>query len=330
MSDRFTIASQWFFRLQTEDLSPSEFSDWMRWYEEDSRNRAAFEEAQALFEASRALPTDARARWAQDVMPARKIRQPWWSVVRGHGVWRLAGGAVALGVAAVALLFLTLNAPPQHVTVSFQTPLAKHGREILPDGSIVELGARSSISVNFSSESRYVVLEAGEALFTVAKDASRPFIVQAGQIRVRAIGTEFNVRRAGESTTVSVREGIVEVGSGKPNSRMVRVSAGELVVMDKSSSAPLAKSIDSAAVASWQQGRLEFDNEPLRVIVATVNRYSAREIVVTDPNLYDLRVTATVDERHIHEWLDGLSQILPVRVIEVSQGTVLLSPRGDS
>ena len=84
--------------------------------------------------------------------------------------------------------------------------------------------------------------------------------------------------------------------------------------------------VDPVAVSAWQTGRLEFVNEPLRVVVATVNRYSPREIVVTDQSLSDLRITGTVSGDHTEEWLRALPEIIPVRVIEVSKETVLVSP----
>lgn len=347
--ERFVAAGRWLFRLQAEDVTPEEFADWLQWYEEDPLNRAAFEEAQAVFEAARGMPIEERRDWAEALRAStppggsrlqeknNRTRRGW---LAWPGSWtvsqRWAASAAALALVTIALsAWLTgaMDPPPPQLTTTFQTPLATHRSETLPDGSTVHLGARSSISVNFSSETRYVVLEAGEALFTVAKDASRPFVVQAGQVAVRAIGTEFNVRRAAESTTVAVSEGVVEImrgasraGSSAGGSNGIRIPAGEQLVIETASSPPTAKPIEVAAVSAWQSGRLEFENETLRVVIATVNRYSEREIVITEPGLNELRITGTVDGRQTNAWLSELPEIIPVRVIEVSKGTVLISP----
>jgi transmembrane sensor len=349
--ERFALAGRWLFTLQTEDVSHEEFSNWLQWYEQDPLNRAAFEEAQALFEAARGISVEERRDWAGALLASARVRgarprevdtspmpmRKGWLGWRGTWLaprqWAAAAAVFAsLAIALSAWLTGVMEPGPQ-LTTTFQTPLATHRSEALPDGSVVHLGARSSISVNFSSETRYVVLEAGEALFTVAKDSSRPFVVQAGQVAIRAIGTEFNVRRAAESTAIAVGEGVVEIvrgtsRDGSPTSRTtgVRVSAGEQLVIETDWTPPTAKPIELAAVAAWQSGRLEFENATLRVVVATVNRYSPREIVITDPRLNDLRITGTVDGRQTNEWLSELPEIIPVRVIEVSKGTVLISP----
>jgi transmembrane sensor len=339
---RFTIASEWFLRLQADDISPQEFGEWMAWYEADPLNRAAFEEAQTVFEAARTIPSEERERGARVLMrstpgePARGKRKAWFGELRVQSP-RL--GYLAAAAALVAATgFLAWSArdwvsQPVQLTATLETPVATHRSETLPDGSVVLLGARSSISLHYSGDTRYLVLEGGEALFKVAKDPARPFVVQAGPVTVRAVGTEFNVRRAAGSTTVAVSEGVVEVlherSSAQPDldaSKGVRLFAGNQVTIEAATEKPAVKPIQLAAVSSWQSGRLEFANEPLRLVIATVNRYSSREIVVTDASINDLPITGTVDGRDADEWLRALPGIIPVEVNEISKGTVLISP----
>lgn len=339
--NRFSAAGEWLLRLQADDVQPDEFSAWMQWYESDPLNRAAFEEVQAALESARALPASKRDEWTRALLTQRAPAEPrssllsWWKRFAGSPGYRTSFASGALLVMAIgAAAWLTFPEPPQ-ITAAFQTPVATHRTETLPDGSIVRIGARSSVSLSYSGETRYVVLESGEAFFTVAKDAARPFVVQAGPVSIRAVGTEFNVRRAGDNTTVAVSEGIVEVvrhGStpaGEKESRRVpadvRLKAGEQVAMDLAGM-PAVRPIQVAAVSAWQTGRLQFVNEPLRLVIATVNRYSSREVVVTDASLGDLRITGSLDGRDIDEWLRALPVIVPVRVVEVSKGTVLVSP----
>lgn len=345
--NRFAIAGKWLLRLQADDVEADEFSAWLAWYEADPQNRAAFEEAQAALEAARALSGEERVRWARELLEprrpsnwARPIRFAWWRSLVAAPRYAVFATVALIGLAIGSVAWLEEPQPQSTAptaTVTIHTPIATHRTEALPDGSVVHLGARSSISLNFSNQTRFLVLESGEAFFTVAKDAARPFVVQAGQVRVRAIGTEFNVRRAAESTTVAVSEGVVEVAQTKSRARGaaatgyengIRVSAGEQVVIRGAgtSEPPVMKPIQVAAVLAWQSGRIEFENEPLRFVVATVNRYSPREIVITDRSLHDLRVTGTVSGQHTEEWLRALPEIIPVKVIEISKETVLVSP----
>jgi transmembrane sensor len=212
----------------------------------------------------------------------------------------------------------------------------------LPDNSVVKLGALSSLSINFTSAARYLVLEGGEALFTVEHDAARPFVVQAGSVRIKAVGTQFNVRRAEESTFVAVKEGVVEVTqermppntisasadpARRPSTEIIRVVAGEQALAEHSELPLKLTAIAPQTVATWQEGRLEFVDESLRTVIATVNRYSRREIVLTDSAaLGDLRFTGIVMESRIDDWVDAIQEVFPLRASGAGKGAILLSP----
>jgi transmembrane sensor len=220
-------------------------------------------------------------------------------------------------------------------TSAFKTERATNRDISLPDGSRVRLGAKSQLFVNFTSQTRYVVLEGGEAYFDVAKDTERPFLVQAGEVTIRAVGTEFNVRRVMDKTIVAVTEGVVEVrqslrprqSTNQGASKAIRVVAGEQVSIDPAAAVVSVKQVASEAVVGWQQGRLEFVDEPLSMVIDTINRYSHREIVITDKAINELRFSGTVAREHIDEWLFALSEIFPVEVRRVGNETVLISQR---
>ena len=339
---RFAAAGEWLLRVQDDDLGQEEFAAWLQWYEADPLNRAAFEEAQSAFESANRLRAGERERWAKELIDATPVHaavsatRPRWSLDR-MGWLAVAASAVTIAAGVVAWQSWMDDEAPLALTTTLHTPRATHRVEKLPDGSTVQLGARSSISLSYSRETRYLVLESGEAFFTVAKDPARPFVVQAGSIAVHAVGTEFNVRRDGESTVVTVREGKVEIVKAVANAgaspgvqqasvNPVRLGAGEQAAARDPESGLAIRTVSAQAIAAWQRGRLEFADEPLRQVVATVNRYSAREIVVTDQSLANLRITGTVAEDRIDEWMRALPAIFPIRVVEVSPETVLLSP----
>lgn len=337
--DRFATAGEWLLRVQDDDLGQEEFAAWLQWYEADPLNRAAFEDAQSAFESANRLRASDRDRWARQLIHGESapVLPPSATHARARTWWAaLAASAIALAAGIGAWQWMD-DEPPQTLTTTLQTPRATHRLEKLPDGSTVELGARSAISLSYSRETRYVVLESGEAFFTVARDSARPFVVQAGSVAVRAVGTEFNVRRDGESTVVTVREGKVEIvkapassgaSSGEQQAPVstVRLGPGEQAAARDPESGLAIRTVSPQAIAAWQKGRLEFADEPLRQVIATINRYSAREIVVTDQSLANLRITGTVAEDRIDEWMRALPAIFPIRVVEVSRETVLLSP----
>lgn len=166
-------------------------------------------------------------------------------------------------------------------------------RAPLADGSAVTLNTDTAIRTAFDDRIRRVELLRGEALFDVAKDPARPFVVVAGDVRVRAVGTSFSVRaHADDQVEVIVREGVVEVwrgAEGKP----VRLAAEHAVQV-----APLgafrptivgAAAVDRAM--AWRQGQIDLDGLTLGQAAAEFARYSDRRIVIDDPALAGLKVT---------------------------------------
>ena len=155
---------------------------------------------------------------------------------------------------------------------------------VLPDGSVVSLNTNSEISVQFTSEARNINLLRGEALFDVAKNVHRPFIVSAGDTRVRAVGTSFTVSRLPQKPIqVLVKEGIVELQrTNTPEAIPVRASANIRAI------APLDAPIITVAMPEeklardleWQYGRIALDNETLADAAGEFARYSEVRIIV--------------------------------------------------
>lgn len=339
--NRLEVASDWLLRIQAGSLDSEELTRWLQWYDADPANRAAFEKIQATFESIHTLPRSDRSAWARRLDALEQPERSWLPVLPllfSRRVWAV---AFALTMAVIAGLVVWQFAGRGSVeTSAFKTERATHRDISLPDGSRVRLGASSRLFVNFTPQTRYLVLEGGEAFFEVAKDRERPFLVQAGEVTIRAVGTEFNVRRVMDKTIVAVTEGVVEVRQSlrsddrRPRQaasvsapKAIRVAAGEQVSIDPAAAVVSVRPIDSEAVIGWQEGRLEFVDEPLGMVIGTINRYSHREIVITDKAIHELRFSGTVSRDHIDEWLTALPEIFPVDVRRVGNETVLISPR---
>ena len=353
-SDRLEIASDWLLRIQDGSLDSEDLTQWLQWYDADSANREAFERVQATFESIHALPLSERSAWASRLDdPQQPERQKFRERnLFDKQIWRLFvpiswfSRRVWAPVFTVTLAFIVgiviwqLGRNRSIETSAFKTERATHRDVSLPDGSRIRLGAKSQIFVNFTSQTRYLVLEGGEAFFKVAKDSERPFLVQAGGVTVRAVGTEFNVRRVMDQTIVAVTEGTVDVlQSLEPDHRRprqatarntsIRLVAGEQVSIGPLEPVVSIKQIEPKAVKGWQEGRLEFADEPLGLVIDTINRYSHRDVVITDQAIKGLRFTGTVSREHIDEWLFALSEIFPLDVRRVGNETVLISQRAD-
>lgn len=183
-------------------------------------------------------------------------------------------------------------APVAEAGRSVATSVGQRARMVLADSSSVALDTDSAVAVRMDERARSVTLQRGRAFFRVAKDPRRPFIVTAGDKRVRAVGTEFEVRLAGDEVIVTVVEGTVEVTgrSGGPV-QMTRapVHAGnQLVARDDARWA--TRAIDPRQSTSWLAGRLSFMGEPLGEAVREMNRYSHQKLVFRGGQVPDQRI----------------------------------------
>jgi transmembrane sensor len=135
-----------------------------------------------------------------------------------------------------------------------------------------------------------------------------------------------------DQTIVAVTEGAVDVLPPRPAAapdkpKAIHLTAGELVSIGPLEPVVAVRQVESKAVNAWQEGRLEFADEPLGMVIDTINRYSHRDVVITDQDINEFRFTGTVSRDRVDEWLFALSEIFPLDVRRVGNDTVLISRR---
>jgi transmembrane sensor len=199
----------------------------------------------------------------------------------------------------------------------YATDIGERRSLTLADGSTVDLNARSSIRVEFSSSERRVELLDGQVLFRVANDPQRPFIVRSGDATVRVIGTEFNVYRKSSGTTVTVLEGRVAAGLTDPSGGApVLLSAGEQVTVTPTA-VPKPHPADLAATTAWVQRRqMVFDGTKLADVVEEFNLYNRRQLMIESATLSDLRVSGVYSSTDPASLLRFLREQPGIRIIE--------------
>lgn len=192
----------------------------------------------------------------------------------------------------------------------YSTDIGEQRSVTLADGSRIELNSRSQLRVHFTDHSRDIELLEGQALFQVAKDKTRPFIVQSANTQVRAVGTQFDVYRKESGTTVTVVEGTVSVDASQramanagvqPSALML--NAGEQVTVStvtpaeaagqNSIETPIPKVANITAATAWTQNRLVFESATLIEVADEFNRYNERRLVIESPELHDFHITGT-------------------------------------
>jgi transmembrane sensor len=337
-------AADWFDRLRHEDLSQEELASWQRWISEDAAHQRAFDRLQDAWQRFEGVPAPALPTRAQleadaytgDVAVSEWRRQPERST-RSRRAWKPLAAAAAVSLVAVGAFVLRNPSPlaPPAVT-AFETQVGEHRKVQLTDGSMVVVGAKSLVWVRFQDDLRELVLDRGEAYFQVEKDPRRPFVVRAGDASVTAIGTAFNVSKTGPRVRVVVTDGVVSVTphtaepvvrAGAPKRKAIRLSAGSQWTTEASSGTANVNGVAPATATSWRKGRLEYISEPLKYVVADVNRYADLEIVIADAGLGELSVTGTIFEDDIDGWLQSIGEFIPVDVERAEPGRVVLHSR---
>jgi transmembrane sensor len=159
----------------------------------------------------------------------------------------------------------------------------------MSDGSMAAINTDTVLDVTMRPRLRQVKLDRGEAWFQVAKDPQRPFVVESGPVRVRAVGTAFSVRRRDGGCEVLVTEGVVEAWSNDVGAAPRRVKAGERIfVSDEVGPAtPAVAPIDITRNLAWREGQIVLDGEAFAAAAAEFNRYNDRKIVIADGAMAD-------------------------------------------
>jgi transmembrane sensor len=323
-------AARWYARIHAPDCTGrdrEQFETWLRSSPEHWRAYAEAERTVKRFDLL--LENDDRLRGLADETYAESAAAPGrrWAVPVA-----LAASLIA-GLFAMRIIGIGESASPAQVFVTRADELRN---VVLPDHSVVHLDVGSEIAVRIGDGTREITLTRGRALFDVAKDRERPFIVTAGGTRTTALGTKFQVQHNSERVVVVLTEGSVSVvpsddSSAEPAGPWEeRLAPGEQLILNGRRASPLKSSIDTFMATSWSRGRLVFRGTPLSEALEEVNRYSIRKLRLADPTLASLRVGGTFIAGDSEMIVSAFAAALPLRTVDGGGGEILLFRRYES
>ncbi|QYC09311.1 FecR domain-containing protein [Brevundimonas nasdae] len=306
-------AAEWHVRLGKRPVSAATLSAFKVW-RETPVNADAYRRVEMLWRSAGGLGADADVQaLTRETLKATAPRERAWTRRLIPATALLAGlGAVVL----LASFWLqTRNL--------YSTEVGQHEVIRLADGTQVRLDTDTRVRVQFTGAERQIVLEQGQALFTVAHDADRPFRVSAGATEVTALGTVFDVRRRPEGARVTLLEGVVVVTDADARAGGTwRLRPGQQVETAKSNVTPVA--VDAVEVTSWTQGRLVFRGTPLREAVAEINRYLPDKIVLAVGPLADTPVNGVFATGDGDAFVAAVSDLFGLRAVVDADGGVRL------
>jgi transmembrane sensor len=338
-ADPYEAAAWWSARRRLGLASVREqeaFAEWLA----DPANGMAWEATEGPIEAVGAYAAIPQLREMREA--ALAARAP-----RSHTFWRwAAGGAIAASLAA-GLLFLMpfgLSGPgtPSTQIAStverYTTGIGERRTIHLADNSRIQLNTGSVAEVAYSPGRRDIRLLAGQALFRVAHDPSRPFTVVAGDRRIIATGTAFDVR-IGEGGTVAVTliEGHVRVEPLRRDGQERVVPAAAVATLDpgeRLASSPTGTvqvaAADVERDTSWTRGQVIFRDDRMTDAIAELNRYSTDRIVVNDPRVASLRISGAFTVGGTGNFVAAVTAFYPIEARRDSPGVTVLEWRGRS
>ena len=294
-------AAAWVLRLD-RGLTAAEQDDFLQWLASDPRHAVQLARHRKNWQRLERL-----AQWRPEhsARPNPDLLAP-----TPRGVRCFAPVLALAAAAAVAALVVwrkpAESSPVMRAPAVAVVPAPPVTQRTLEDGTVVELNKGAVLAVEFSPDLRRVRLEHGEAHFTVAKNPARPFVVSARGMDVVAVGTAFNVRLDSAVVEVLVTEGRVRVSelpkpvAGSPEKPAVvpLLQAGQRAVVSLASQpeAPQIATLtpgEIARVLAWQHRMLDFTAAPMAEVVAEFNRRNGVQLVIADPELAAVRISAT-------------------------------------
>jgi transmembrane sensor len=265
-------AASWVVRLQADGLGETDALAFDAWLAAAPAHARAYD---AALQTWREFAANGEA-----VREGLRERRP----VRPRlGRFYAAAGALAATVA-VAALVVPAMAPPK--TEIYATRTGEHRSITLADGSRLDLNGATRLRVTLRRNERQVVLDQGQAVFDVAADKRRPFLIAAGDRTVRVVGTQFDVRRRAGRVSVTVTRGTVEVSPNAQSAgQAFRLHPGQRFEHQEGAALAQVSAAAPDQALGWRSGRLVYRDQPLSVVVADLNAEFSTPIRIADPAL---------------------------------------------
>jgi transmembrane sensor len=326
---RKDAAIDWFLRRSAGPLSAKEVEAFEAWLAQSPEHEKTYAALDIVWSAT----SDVERHPVVSARNKALIKQ----VDRAQTTRRTILAALAVAVIGGAGTgWYSLTAPKPLATQAFETAVGQQATVTLPDGSKVTLNTDTVVRTTSDPNRRLVYLEKGQAFFRVAKDRRHPFVVTAAGRTVTALGTAFDVRVDRGALKVVLVEGKVRVetaapkpmtletpkGSGVDDSglgRATEMTAGSQLVARDNADWRLSRT-DVNRETSWLRGQITFDDAPLGDIVAELNRYSTRKIVINDAQLATVRLGGIYTPGDVEGFSRALRAYGVAEVAEASDG----------
>ncbi|WP_343699754.1 FecR domain-containing protein [Caulobacter sp.] len=281
-------AVAWFTRLSDTEVENEDLERFQKWLQRPG-NRAAYRHIEDISQQAIDLRDDPDFRAAtREILSRPRPAPPAKKAVNWPSSPQLWSGMAVAGALATALVAWLVVQPK-----TYQTEVGGRLTAHLDDGSTVLLNTDTELKVRFTGGERRMTLVKGQAFFDVAHDAGRPFLVSAGPMEVRAIGTRFDVRHDGPEAIVALAQGRVKVSQQDAQRATWTLTPGQALALEPGASTARPVAVDVATLTGWTSGVITFHNVALSQAVAEMNRYEQAKITLGPGVPSDARISGT-------------------------------------
>ncbi|HEX4266572.1 MAG TPA: FecR domain-containing protein [Steroidobacteraceae bacterium] len=331
-------AADWLLTLQSDELTPQQRAELVEWLCESPQHVAALFR---ICELQRDLSRF--GKWRQIAPLSRTAPSKIMRLVPKRTAPSLAGRhwgrAAALAASVIFLCIAAWLSLARLGHQEFSTQAGERREITLADGSVLDLAPATDVAVRYRTHERLLTLEQGEAIFHVAKNRSRPFIVEAAETRVRAVGTIFKVQRTVRHVCVSVVEGVVAVSEEPPTWHrglgaarplpLLSLAANEQVSINLSGIISPVHWTNVSAVNGPGANRLTFDNQTVAEVARLFNGRNRMQIEISDSSLAARRISGIFPTDDPQSFVAFLQVAADVQVSQRDSTHILLGPAGN-
>jgi transmembrane sensor len=312
-------------RYLAGEAEPREAESTRRWLEADAERLAMVNALQAALvnvsrENSRKLDVESALRKVKSRLDRTKSISVTARAGRDDSGWMLTpylkAAAVLIVLAGGAFLWRDIGGSGRGSAArTFATTVGERRQFRLADGTGVVLGPESRLVVDPHSSDRSVSLD-GDAYFTVTHDASRPFTVKVGTVKIQDVGTAFSIQTdEGGAIRVAVASGSVALGPRESDGASREVlRARDRAMVNPKGLVGIERSAVSDDDLAWVQGRLVFRDAPLIQVGAELYRWYGVRLRVADSTLSNLHLTASFSGESVDRVLNVIALSLGARI----------------
>lgn len=243
---------------------------------------------------------------AQDV---DKLDVPTCKPASLHTYWPLAACFMLFMISLIGYQLWPKDVSNTDYQAQYQSKLGELVDIVLPDNSAVSIDAKTNLMLEFNEKQRVNNLLNGRVLFDVARDEARPFVINAGETKITVLGTRFTVDKKSTSVRIMVEHGRVNV---QHKTRQIELIQGQMAVIDAKGMTRYRAESNPDLVTAWREGRLVFNNVPLKEVFEEFSRHHRASVIFTDQEIENLLLSGTFAAADLDSFLSVLPYVLPI------------------